>query len=116
MANLSRWKRRIPKWEGNADDPSPFAIEVKRLSVDERAAFHARLVALTDGGTDTMGAALASVVRGPIGDLAFDGVPFTGGIAELVDALLLADPVAYRSLVAELIASVSEINGVDAGG
>lgn len=115
MANLSKWKRRIPKWEGNADDPAPFAIEVKRLSVAERAAL-ALAIAETRTEGKSIGSILATVVRGPIGDLSFDGEPFKGGIAELVDGLLTSDPMAYGSLVEELIRTIGEVNGIDAGG
>ena len=39
MATLTRWKRYVPKWLGNAESPQPFAVEVKRATFGERRAF-----------------------------------------------------------------------------
>lgn len=114
MANLSRWKRRIPKWEGNADDPAPFALEFKRMSVDERAAMRIALAEVKAGGV-TIGDVLALAVRGPIGDLSFDDEPFKGGIKELVDGLATRDPLAYHTLTTEIFATIAEVNGFSAG-
>ena len=115
MATFSKWKRRTPKWEGNELDPEPFAVEVKRLTIDERAAYRERFAAIRDAvgpPPETIGAVLACYVRGPLGTLAFEGVPFVGGIAELVDGMQKSDAVAYHALVGELVRLIGDVNAI----
>lgn len=112
MANLTRWKKLVPKWEGNDLDPDPFRVEVRRLSIAEREEFRERLANATESG-ESMGTILGSYVRGPIGELSFDGEPFKGGIPELVDGMVAADPVAYQSLIKCLLGLVVATNDVD---
>jgi hypothetical protein len=111
MANLTRWKRRIPKWEGNDEQAEPFAVEVKRLTVDERATMLERINAVrAKESVETFGLVFGDYVRGPIGVLTFDGAPAPATIAELVDGLRPVDPIAYRTLIDCLTDLVIEVN------
>ena len=115
MATFSKWKRRIPKWEGNELDPEPFAVEVKRLTIDERATFRERLAAIRDAvgpPPETPGTVLASYVRGPFGAVVFEDGPFVGGIAELVDGMQRTDAVAYHALVGEFVRLIGDVNAI----
>ena len=112
MANFSKWKTCIPRWEGNELDPDPFKVEVKRLSVDERAAFDAELKALDGNPDDSIGKLLGRYMRGPFGNLSFEGVPFTGDLPALVDGMFTADPVGYTTLTACLMKLLVEVNDV----
>jgi hypothetical protein len=119
MANLTRWKRRIPKWEGNELEAEPFAVECKRLTVDERAAMRERIGAIHKReSVETFGAVLGDYIRGPLGVLTIDGAPAPDTIPALVDSLATVDPIAYRALIDCLVDLVVEVNspGGAAGG
>lgn len=105
MATLTRWRKIVPKWLGNAESPAPFAVEVKRQTWGERRDFLATLQ--NDAASeDEKIAMLASCIRGPLGDLVIDGERVAS--TEDLIRLALAEPGDDGNLFSELVGAVLE--------
>jgi len=105
VAKLTRWRKYVPRWLGNAESAEPFAVEVKRATWGERKAF---LEAVQDDkATDEAKAAMfLPLVRGPIGELLIDGQR-VGTIEQLVQ-IALEETADEGNLFAELVEAILE--------
>lgn len=105
MATLTRWRKYVPRWLGNAESADPFAVEVKRATWGERRAF---IEALRDDKADEAARVemFSALLRGPMGDLVIDGERITT-IEQLVK-LALAETDDPGNLFAELVEAILE--------
>lgn len=105
MATLTRWRKYVPRWLGNAESPEPFAVEVKRATWGERRAF---LEVLQDdkASDEALVAMFLPLLRGPLGSLVIDGERVTT-IEQLV-AIALEETGDAGNLFGELVEAVLE--------
>ena len=105
MATLTRWRKYVPKWLGNAESPEPFAVEVKRATWGERRAF---LEVLQDdkASDEARVAMFLPLLRGPLGSLVIDGERVTT-IEQLV-SIALEETGDAGNLLGELVEAVLE--------